>query len=77
MNTEVSCIVRKITATQIAVADGTEETGKDARHGGDRPRERWFWLPISQVTVEPEEYSIGQAVVVTMPEWLATDRGLI
>jgi hypothetical protein len=32
------------------------------------------WLPKSQCEYEGE---VGQTVVVSMPEWLATDKGLI
>jgi hypothetical protein len=32
------------------------------------------WLPKSQLEYEGEA---GQTVVVTMPEWLAKDKGLI
>lgn len=32
------------------------------------------WLPKSQLEYEGD---VGQTVVVSMPEWLATDKGLI
>ncbi|MCB1460939.1 MAG: hypothetical protein KDJ90_00570 [Nitratireductor sp.] len=54
----------------IAIADGTEED--DPRHEG-RKREKWFWLPRSQV----EAIVFGTGHIVTMPEWLAKEKGLI
>lgn len=34
------------------------------------------WLPLSQVEIEPNEGFPG-IEVVTLPEWLAQDKGLI
>lgn len=34
------------------------------------------WLPRSQIEVEPHEDG-GRLSVVTMPEWLALEKGLI
>lgn len=39
----------------------------------DGDRERAVWLPLAHVEVAPN----GRYHVVTMPEWLALDRGLI
>lgn len=33
------------------------------------------WLPLSQIEVE--ETGVGGIVTVTLPEWLALDKGLI
>lgn len=63
---DIACEVRRDVPGKpsIAVADGsTEEVD-------GRTREKWFWLPRSQVEVNPDG-------TVTMPEWLALDRGLI
>lgn len=37
-------------------------------------REVWVWLPLSQIEIEEKG---GDTVEVTMPEWLAKDKGLI
>jgi hypothetical protein len=39
----------------------------------DGDRDNAVWLPLSQI----EMVSKGQWVEVTMPEWLAKDKGLI
>lgn len=35
------------------------------------------WLPLSQVELDPEGADAGDSVEVTMPEWLAQEKGLI
>ena len=37
---------------------------------------RRVWLPRSQIQIEPHEDG-GRLSVVTMPEWLALEKGLI
>lgn len=69
--TDISCHVRQVRDKAIAVADGTTE-----EHEG-REREVWYWLPLSQIEVEPEHYDVGDEVTVTLPCWLAMDKGLI
>jgi hypothetical protein len=39
-------------------------------HGGREPA----WLPLAQVEVEPNPD--GRTVTVTLPEWLATEKGM-
>lgn len=69
--TDVSVQVRQLRDKAIAVADGTmtEREGKEV--------EQWFWVPLSQIEVDPSEYAVGDTVTVTLPEWLATDKGLV
>lgn len=64
---DVTCQVRKDDPTKkaIAVADGTTETIDG------REREKWFWLPRSQI-----EVNAGDGTV-TMPRWLAEEKGLV
>ena len=69
--TDITCHVRAIRDKAIAVSDGTTE-----EHEG-REREVWFWVPLSMIGIDPEQYDIGDEVVVTMPEWVAADKGLI
>lgn len=52
----------------IAITDGTTE-----KLPGGRERLKWFWLPRSQIEIEPK----AGHVIITMPEWLALDKGLI
>lgn len=42
-------------------------------HTGNK--EEAAWLPLSQIEVE--ETGIGGIVTVTLPEWLAQEKGLI
>lgn len=41
----------------------------------DTGREVWIWLPLSQIEVG--EKDAGGTCEVSMPEWLAKDKGLI
>lgn len=61
---DIACVIRAEREKSVAVADGTTET-----HEG-REREVWFWLPRSQIEINDDG-------TVTMPEWLARDKGLI
>lgn len=56
--------------------DGAIEARTDKAvlfHTGNK--EEAAWLPLSQIEVE--ETGIGGIVTVTLPEWLALDKGLI
>ena len=75
--TDISCTVRQIRDKAIAVADGTMAEHTDPQTGEITERETWFWLPKSQIEVDPEEYEVGDTVTVTLPEWLATEKGLL
>jgi hypothetical protein len=63
---DIACEIRRDRPDEksIAVADGTRivVAGHD--------REKWFWLPRSQIEVNGDG-------TVTMPEWLALEKGLI
>lgn len=51
----------------IAVFDGkTDENG----------REVWVWLPRSQIEFDEKDYR-KKTITVTLPEWLAEQKGLI
>lgn len=38
-------------------------------------KEKAIWLPLSQIEIE--ETGIGEIFTVTLPEWLALEKGLI
>jgi hypothetical protein len=63
---DIACEVRRDRPgdKSIAVADGSRETVNG------REREKWFFLPRAEIEVNDDG-------TVTMPEWLAYDRGLI
>ena len=42
-------------------------------HTGNK--EQAVWLPLSQIEIAPSEF--GGIETVTLPEWLALDKGLI
>lgn len=50
------------------------ETPKAVLVSDDGNRDRGVWLPLSQVEVEHKK---GGVVEVTMPEWLAIEKGLV
>ena len=58
---DIACEIRKQTEKGIAIWDGEHEKGG---------REKWTWLPKAEVEVNDDG-------TVTMPEWLATEKGLV
>ena len=68
---EIACEVAQEREQAIAVTDGTETIW----HGHTRPSLKWFCLPRSQIEIAPAPD--GNGVVVTMPQWLAKEKGLI
>lgn len=50
------------------------ETARAILVSDDGDRDKAVWLPLSQVEIERQDKDI---VVVTLPEWLALDKGLI
>lgn len=63
---DIACAIRRDEPGRkaIAVADGSTE------QVDGREREKWYWLPRSQIEINPDG-------TVTMPEWLARDKGLL
>lgn len=62
--------------SDIIDIDGAIEARTDKAvlfHTGDK--EQAAWLPLSQIEVD--ETGVPGIVTVTLPEWLATDKGLI
>lgn len=59
---DIACVVREKREKAIAVVDGTMDP--------ELNREKWFWLPRSQIEINDD-------ATVTMPEWLAKEKGLI
>lgn len=58
---DIACAVRRDLGASILIADGSED---------DNGNEKLTCLPKSQVEINDDG-------TVTMPEWLAKDRGLI
>ena len=50
------------------------ETAKAALVSDDGDKAKAIWLPLSQIEIERKAKGI---VVVTLPEWLAIQRGLV
>jgi hypothetical protein len=75
--TEISCTVRQVREKAIAVADGTMQEVADRETGEVKEREKWFWLPLSAIEVDPSDYEVGDTVTVTLPERLATEKEII
>lgn len=76
MTIDIPVKVRQVRENAIAVANGTEAEFTDPRTGEVRTREKWFWLPKRYITVEPEDFDVDSNVIVTLPKWIAKDRGL-
>lgn len=74
---DIECTVRQVRDKAIAVADGTMQEVADKQTGELIEREEWFWLPKSAIEVHPDEYEAGDTVTVTLPERLATEKGLV
>lgn len=57
--------VRAFTDSSILVADGDHEEG--------------VWLPLSKIEWERKSpvYTKPEIIEITLPEWLAMDRGLV
>jgi hypothetical protein len=49
-------------------------TPKAVLVSGDGDKAKAIWLPLSQVEIERKSAGV---VIVTLPEWLATQRGLV
>jgi hypothetical protein len=79
--TEATVIYRDAREKMIAVSDGTTEEHIDKSTGEIREREKWTWLPKSQIRFEDvHDLSTlvpGKAYTLWLPEWLAKDRKLI
>jgi len=50
------------------------ETERAVLVSDDGDREKAVWIPLSQCEVERRR---GGVVIVTMPEWMALEKGLI
>lgn len=61
--------------TPVELVLTLEHTTPTAIRVGDGAA-RNVWLPRSQITFHPDQPKLGMATV-TLPEWLAKDRGLI
>ena len=62
--------------SHVSDIDGAIEARTDKAvlfHTGNK--EEAAWLPLSQIEVE--ETGIGGIVTVTLPEWLAIEKGLV
>jgi hypothetical protein len=62
-------------AAQIELVLFLEQTTTAAIRVGDAGIKS-VWLPRSQIIFQPDQPRLGM-VTVTLPEWLAKDRGLI
>jgi hypothetical protein len=65
----VDLTLRKHAETKLAILVSDDGEAKNV-----------VWLPLSQIEVVPADSGHGGAsgvVLVTMPSWLATDKGLV
>lgn len=61
--TEIAVFVKKLTAAAVLVTDGT-------------PKDSGTWVP-RQFVEESDALEEGEHTTITVPEWLAKDKGLI
>jgi len=69
---EIECLIKQDDPNKkaIAIANGTEEEALNKKTNQKYKREKWFWLPRSQVEYVDEG-------LISIPIWLAKDSGLI
>ncbi len=61
-NVEIACEIRRLTVKAVLIHDGAREA----------------WIPLSQIhDQEPDGLKVGQHTELTIPEWLANEKGLI
>jgi hypothetical protein len=61
---DITCRVISEREKAIAIVNGTMETV------GPYEREKWFWLPRAEIEINDDG-------TITLPEWLAREKGLI
>lgn len=67
---DIACQIRRKTEKAVAIADGTMEEVVDPKTGEVTERERFYWLPLSQI-------EINEDGTITMPIWMAEVKGLV
>lgn len=60
----------------LTLHDHPPGTSKAILVSDDGNREKAVWLPLSQIEVDRESLK-APAIIVTMPTWLAVDKGLV
>ena len=68
---DIACEFRQDREKSIVVWAGEMEDVTDERTGEIREREKWVFLPKSLAQYD------NDAKTVTMPEWMAVEKGLI
>lgn len=62
---DIECEYRYATESAIAIYDGQLKDGQEV----------WIWLPKSQI--EFQQHPPSLRITVTLPEWLAIEKGLV
>lgn len=73
----VTVMLCRLAGKSLAVTDGEREEHQDPRTGEIVEREKWVFLPRSQCSWSPPDATPGTVVELTLPEWLAKEKGLI
>ncbi len=59
---EIACQIKRLTDKAVLIHDGAREA----------------WIPLSQVQDHgPDDLRVGKHIDITIPEWLANEKGLI
>ena len=67
---DIDCYLRRESEKAVAVADGSMMIDPKTKE----EKEKWFWLPLSLIEIDRKK---GDHVIVTMPRWLAEEKGLV
>lgn len=73
---EITCTILEIRDKSVKITDGTTKEFTNKVTGEVTEREVWIFLPRSQIESE-EELEEGKTMVIQIPEWLCTEKGLV
>lgn len=78
---EVTAIIREVRDASLKITDGTMTDITDRSTGEIIKREKWHFLPKSQVEIEGHDMEdaaelVGRTITILVPIWLAEEKGL-
>lgn len=68
--TDIECRIQRETERAIGIDIGNTEKV------GGRTRAKLYWLPKQHAEYDSDMVGAGKVTVVTIPEWLAIEKGL-
>ena len=78
---EVTATILEVRDASLKIADGSTTDVTDKTTGEVTKREKWIFLPKSQIEIEGHDMEdagelVGKTVTLLVPEWLADEKGL-